>query len=463
MSKQEFSLEQVLKATNGKLIASGPDHFNNISTDSRTINVGEIFVPLTGENFNGHKFIKMALEKGATAVLVQKGENYQLESGKTFIEVGNTLKAYQAIATFVRNKFNPFVIGITGSSGKTSTKEIANAFLKQIFSTIKSEANFNNEIGVPQTLLKLAPENKVAIIEMGMRGRGQIKELAEIARPNAGIITGIGSAHIEILGSKLEIALAKWELAKYLKESGGTLIVPAYDHNLVKLAEDFPSGRIIRINLVADNYSTLILDKSWIENEKQYFSFFDRAFQTKHSACLSVMGKHQISNALLVLALGKLLKISYPDFIDLSFENLSGRSEILKIGSAKIINDSYNANPESMKAAIETFISITPDYKKILVLGEMRELGDHAREEHLAIGKFCSGLNIEKLIVIGENALGIKEGFETDSQNPDKLVFCKNNKEAAGYLKQFIDSDIEILFKASRGAKLEEILEYMEI
>jgi UDP-N-acetylmuramoyl-tripeptide--D-alanyl-D-alanine ligase len=458
MAKQEFSLEQVLNITGGKLVSSGADTFTDISTDSRTVNKGEIFIPLSGENFNGHKFIKTALGLGADAILFQKNENVIAEPGKTFIEVENTLKAYQNMATFVRNKINPFVIGITGSSGKTSTKEIASAFLSQFLPTYKSEANFNNEIGVPQTLLQLEPAHKVAIIEMGMRGRGQIKELAEIARPNAGIITGVGSAHIEILGSRLEIARAKWELAEYLRINDGTLILPAYDQNLLNLAGDYPTDRIIWINLETDDISTFILEEDWIENDRQYFSFFDRSLQTIHSACLTVMGKHQISNALLVIALSKLLKIELPDFIDLSFENLSGRSEEIIIGSAKIINDAYNANPESMKASIETFISIPSDSPKILVLGEMRELGDHAMEEHLAIGKFCSGIEMEKLVVIGENALGIKFGYEDNTANPERLIFCNDNLEAAAFLKKYLDSDVLILLKASRGAKLEEVL-----
>jgi UDP-N-acetylmuramoyl-tripeptide--D-alanyl-D-alanine ligase len=462
MLKEGINLNKILEITSGKLIQKGHELFTNVTTDSRVASSGELFVPLSGENFNGHKFINIAFEKGASGTLVKSGEKLELIEGKTYIEVKDTLKAYQTIATYVRRKLNPFVIGITGSSGKTSTKEIAFAFFSQFFPTFKSEANFNNEIGVPQTLLKLTEEHKVAIVEMGMRGRGQIAELAEIAEPDAGIITGVGSAHIELLGSRQEIAKAKWELASFLQKSGGTLVIPAYDHNLTELSQNYPQDKILLINLQKDEKSPLLLEKHWVENDRQYFEFFDKTTGKKHIAFLSVLGKHQISNSLLVLALGKILKIEYPDVIDLSFENLSGRSETIKIGKAKILNDAYNANPESMKAAIETFISISSLLPKILVLGEMRELGTHSRLEHLEIGRFCSGLDIEKLVVINESAAGIRDGFLEKSKNSEKIVFCKDNKEAAEYLKKYINSEVEILLKASRGARLEEVVSCLE-
>lgn len=461
MQMTVFSMEDIQKITNGIIIEKYDSIISNFCTDTRQIRPGDFFIPLIGDNFNGHQFIKTAFEKGASGTFTQRGQFFERVLGKTIIEVGNTLKAYQDIAVYIRRKINPFVIGITGSSGKTSTKELSFAFLSKFFETFKSEANFNNQVGVPQNLLKLEEKHKVAIIEMGMRGKNQIKELAEIAEPNAGIITGIGSAHIELLGSKEEIANAKWELAEYLLKTDGYLIIPAYDRYLEKMAKDFPPEKIIRINLEDDKVSDLYLLETWFENEKQFFSFKDRTSNIKSTVSLSVPGKHQISNALLVLALSKILGIKYPSFIDLSFEHLSGRSEEITLGSAKIINDSYNANPESMKAAIETFISIPSVFPKILVLGEMRELGNHSYSSHFETGQFCSELNFEKLIVIGENAKGIKEGFDSNTNDPGKAVFVQNNKDAGEYLKQFLNQETKIFLKASRGARLEEVIDFL--
>ncbi|MBC7473771.1 MAG: UDP-N-acetylmuramoyl-tripeptide--D-alanyl-D-alanine ligase [Candidatus Sericytochromatia bacterium] len=462
MLQAGIKLEQILEMINGKLLAKGKEHFINISTDSRTIKSGELFIPLVGENFNGHKFIDNTFSNGAEGVIVQKNENYNLIENKTFIEVDNTLKAYQQIANFVRKKINPFVIGITGSSGKTSTKEIAYAFLSQFFETYKSEANFNNEIGVPQTLLQLREEHKIAIIEMGMRGKGQIEELALIAEPNVGIITGIGSAHIELLGSKKDIAEAKWELAKYIENNDGYIIIPAYDKYLLEMSKSFKnSDKLISVDLKENDNCVLTSEKSWIKDNKQYFTYKDNQTNKTYEACLSVHGQHQISNALLVLSLAKILNISYPDFIDLSFENLSGRSEIIKIKQANFINDAYNANPESMKASIKTFIESSDKKKKILVIGEMKELGEHSYREHYEVGEFCSNLDFDQLILIGQNTQAIKDGLKNNPEKISKTILFDNNQQASEYLKKYLDSDIDILLKASRGAKLEEIISYL--
>lgn len=461
MLKDGINLEEVLNTTNGKLLEKNKAHFTNISTDSREIKNDELFIPLVGESFNGHKFVDSVFSKGAGASLIQKGESYEKTDKQTIIEVENTLKAYQQLGNYVRKKLNPFVIGITGSSGKTSTKEIAYAFFNQFLPTYKSEANFNNEIGVPRTLLQLTEEHKVAIVEMGMRGKGQIEELALIAEPDAGIITGIGSAHIELLGSKQGIAEAKWELAEFLNSKNKFLTIPIYDNYLKDLSEKYNQENLLKIDLNENSKADLTLVKAWVEDNKQYFTYKDNQTGKTHNACLSVLGKHQISNALLVLSLGKILNIKYPDFIDLSFENLSGRSESIKIGQANFLNDSYNANPESMKAGIETFLDTTKG-QKILVIGEMRELGEHAYREHYEIGEFCTKLNFGKLVVIGENAIGIKEGFLKNNGNSDKLVFCADNKEAAEYLKNYLNTDSNIFLKASRGAKLEEIISYLK-
>ncbi|MFN8673528.1 MAG: UDP-N-acetylmuramoyl-tripeptide--D-alanyl-D-alanine ligase [Candidatus Sericytochromatia bacterium] len=456
---EPINLKEILEATEGNLISENKNEnniFNNVSTDTRNIKENDFFVPLKGENFNGHNFIQTAFEKGASGTFIQKGEyQNELNSEKYFIEVENTLKAYQNIATFFRKKFNPFIVGITGSSGKTSTKELCYAFLKQFFNCYKTPENLNNEIGVPKTILEMNKEHKIGIIEMGMRGKGQIEELANIALPDIGIITCVGSAHIELLGSRENIALAKWELADYLLKNNKKVIIPAHDEELSKIAKN--KLNILTINLEKDDNALLYMIKNYFENNKQYFEFFDNTTKKIHKVLLSVSGKHQISNALLVLALAKELNITYPDFIDLSFEKLFGRSEEIKIRNLNIINDCYNANLESMKASIETFIDMPSKNKKVIVLGEMRELGDFSLSSHEELGEFCSKFDFDELIVIGENAEGIKNKFTK------KVTFFKENKQAGLYIKEkFNTEEIDILIKASRGAKLEEVIETLK-
>lgn len=461
-----ISLEELVNATSGKIISKNDIEFSNISTDSRNIKKGDFFVPLSGEKFNGHNFIEKAFINGATGCFIEKNEKIEIQKDKTYIEVENVLKAYQNTATFIREKLNPFVIGITGSSGKTSTKELAYAFLKQFSNVYKTEANFNNEIGVPKTLLEIDESHKNVIIEMGMRGKGQISELANIAKPNIGIITGIGSAHIELLETQENIAEAKWELAIFLLSNNEKIIIPAYDEYLNKLAEKYDSKNLLKINLVKDESSILYMTKNWFENDKQFFEFFDNETKKSHNVLLSVQGKHQISNALLVLALGKILNIEYPDFIDLSFENLSGRSESIKIKNLNITNDSYNANFESMKASIETFINIPSlSNKKIIVLGEMKELGNYSEKYHYELGIFCSSFDFDELIIVGNNAVNIKKGFKNSKSesNKTKIFFSANNLETGKYIiEKYSDENVYILFKGSRGAKLEEIIDFIK-
>lgn len=457
MFNYELTVKEILNAVNSNNIKGNlKNTFKSVSTDSRNISETGLFVALSGEKFNGHNFINDVISKGVKGFIVE--EDIEINNTElSFIKVENSLKAYQDIANYIRKKLNPFVIGITGSSGKTSTKEIAYAFFKYFFNTFKSEANYNNEIGVPLSLLSLTTDKKVAIIEMGMRGKGQIQELAEIAEPDAGIITGIGTAHIELLGSIENIAQAKWELADNLKLRNGYLSIPIYDLNIIELSKNYNKEKLITIDIQKNDSADFYLTESWIENDKQYFKYFSNINKKEYKACLSVFGKHQISNALLVISLSKALNIELPDFLDLSFENLTGRTETFQIGNTTIVNDSYNANPESMKAAIETFLDIYKNKENVLVIGEMRELGDKAVQYHKEIGQFCKEFNFHELIVINENAKEIFNSYENENSK-----FFKDNLSAGEYLKKYLNNNVNIFFKASRGAKLEEVIQVLK-
>jgi UDP-N-acetylmuramoyl-tripeptide--D-alanyl-D-alanine ligase len=452
MLNNGLSLKEIENITNGIGIKLSDINIFDISTDTRNITKNSLFIPLKGENFDGHEFINQAFEKGALASLCSKEKNIDSEN---IILVNNTLKAYQEIGKYILKKVNPKVIAITGSNGKTSTKELAYALFSKYFLTLKTEGNFNNQIGLPHTLIKLNEKHQLAILEMGMRGLNQITELTEIANPDYGIITGIGTAHIEILGSKKNIALAKWELAQAIEKNNGYLSIPYYDNYLLELSNSFKNKKkLAYINLNKDNYSTIYLIESWVENDKQYFTFKNRSTDKEHTAFMTILGKHQISNALLVLSLANFLEIDLPEIIDLTFENLFGRNEYIHIGNSVIINDSYNANPESMKAGIETFLINNINSKNILVLGEMKELGIFSEDFHKEIGIFCSKFeNINKLIVVGENSKNILNGYHKDN-----FLFFENKKDVISFLEDIINDEYKIYFKASRGAKLEDII-----
>jgi UDP-N-acetylmuramoyl-tripeptide--D-alanyl-D-alanine ligase len=452
MLNNGLSLKEIENIVSGTGINLSDKNIFDISSDTRSIKKDSLFIPLKGENFDAHDFINQAFEKGASATLCNRSRNI---NGQNIIFVDDTLKAYQDISKYILKKVNPKVIGITGSSGKTSTKELAYALFSNYFFTLKTEGNFNNQIGLPYTLTKLNEKHELAILEMGMRGLNQITELTEIASPQYGIITGIGTAHIEILGSKKNIALAKWELAQAIDKNNGYLSIPYYDNYLLDLSNSFKNKeKLSFINLEKDDYSTMYLIDSWVENNNQYFTFKNRNTDREHTAFMTVLGKHQISNALLVLSLANFFEINLPDTIDLSFENLFGRNEYIYIGNSTIINDSYNANPESMKAGIETFLSNNKNSKNILVIGEMKELGNFSKELHKELGTFCSKFsNIYKFIVVGENAKSILEGYSNDNS-----LFFENKEDTVKFLNNIINDKYNIYFKASRGAKLEEII-----
>ncbi len=447
-----LSGKEIKDIVNGEFIKDSNFIFTDVSTDSRNILLTEIFIPLKGESFDGHNFIESILNKGIKGIITEV--DFETNLDITIIKVKNTLKAYQKISSYFRNKLNPFIIGITGSSGKTSTKEIAYAIFSQFKNTYKSQANYNNEVGVPLNLLNISKNHQVAVIEMGMRGRNQIKELSEIAHPNAGIITGVGSAHIELLETVENISLAKWELADYLKLHNGYLAIPIYDKYLFSLSQNYPKNKLITIDLKVNEKADFYLIDSWIENGKQFFSYFNNKNKKKLRASLSVLGKHQISNALLCLSLSSCLNITLPEFLEIDIETLSGRSETFKINQLNIINDSYNANPESMKASIETFLDFYKGQENVLVIGEMRELGNLTHDYHNQIGEFCRQFNFKEIIVIGDNAKNIYTAY-----NKENSKFFSDKQSVTNYLKLFLNQNINVFFKASRGAALEDIIE----
>lgn len=438
----KFSEKEIQAACNADVIKNlGTDCVYGISTDTRTIKKGEIYLPLKGETFDGEKFIENALIKGAAGYFTTKGEVF--DQADIIFKVDDTLTAYLSLARYYRNKVNPVTVAITGSSGKTTTKEMVYSVLNKKFKTHKTFSNHNNEIGLCQTILAMNESTEVLIVEMGMRGLGEIELLSKYAQPDYAVITNAGSAHIGRLGSLDNIAKAKSEIVKYMKPSGALI---ANDNERLKRFAQYNGEKIwFTINEV-----------KVLEQKQGYSKFVYKG----HEYELNVEGNYNIENSLSAIELGYKLKMTYEEVrAGLSdYKPIEKRWETEIAGDYKIINDSYNANPESMKASVSTFIDLYEN--QIVVLGNMGELGENEAELHRQVGIALAKTSKKdtKFLTVGNLARKIG----------DELLKCgffvknfENNADTARYILDNADVGCTIFLKASRAMKFEEILEHL--
>lgn len=425
---------------------------NAVTTDSRKISEKSLFVALKGEKFNGEDFVEEAFNKGAVAALVSK--NFSREVEGVLIKVDDTLSAYQKIAASWRDKFNIPIVAITGSTGKTTTKDLTAAVLSPLGKILKTSANFNNEIGVPMTLLELDENHKAAVIEIGMRGLGQISSLAKIVKPNIAIITNVNETHMELLGSIENIAKAKSELVESIHE-GGAVILNAdnkYTAAMKKIVN--PGVKIFTHGI--ENFADLKADNVIVASGS---TDFDLNYKNKiYPFNLPIIGRHNISNALAAISAGI--------FIGLDFEKIrygistlvttKMRFEVIRRDGIVIVNDAYNASPTSMRAAIKTSAELY-DSRKIAVLGDMFELGDISEKAHREVGEYLAENNFEILITVGELGKFIADGAK--SAGLEKIFVTNSHEDAAKTLRGILKYNDVILFKASHGMHLEKIIE----
>jgi UDP-N-acetylmuramoyl-tripeptide--D-alanyl-D-alanine ligase len=446
-------MKEVLAATGGKLAFEGASSgFSAISTDSRRIKAGELFIPIAGKRFDGHKFIAAALNKGAGGALTSK--NIKIDpAGKAIIKVKDTLAAFHDITLAHRNKFRLPIIGITGSSGKTTTKDMLASILSKAGKTLKTEENFNNEIGVPQTLLKLKKSIRFAVIEMAMQGLGEIEELARMSRPNIAVITNIGIAHFSRLKSEDNIARAKSELLKFQKKKD-IAVLPA-DDKYFNLLKKRSRSRIISFGIDGE----ADVKARGIEYGSDFSSFILETDKFSVSIDLPLPGKHNIYDALAAAAAAYALDIK-PGLIKKGLESFKLSGKRLNIIAAKhfrIIDDTYNANPDSMAASL----NILENYpgRRIAVLGDMLELGAIARKSHENIGELAANLNIDVLITVGK--LGEFIASSAKKHGMAVVHSKRTTGEALKLLKKISRPDDTILVKGSRGMHMEKIVEIM--
>jgi len=451
---ETLTCQEILQAVNGTLLSGDINTvFGNVCTDSRSVKEGDIFVPLVGEKFDGHDYILSSLEKGALGSLTQK--DTEISSDRVLIKVPDTLKALRDLAAYYRQKFSIPFVGITGSVGKTSTKEMVASVLQRVFKVHKTQGNFNNEIGVPLTVFGLDRSHEACVVEMGMSGFGEISRLTSIVKPDIAIITNIGLSHIEKLGSKNNILKAKMEILEGLNEKG--LVILNGDDSLLYGLKGLLNFRTVFYGLDEGmdyhGYNVVSLGE-------QGSTFNINIGNREYTVKIPVPGLHNIYNALAGIAAGIELGIS-PDEIIKGIGDFSPgkmRLNIIKHNGLKIINDVYNASPQSMEAAIDVLKDISEGGRTIAVLGDMLELGEISKKAHFDVGKYAVTKGIDFVAAVGEYRNNIADGAVDAGAGKDNVFVFKNNTEAASFLKEFVKPGDVLLVKGSRGMKMEEIV-----
>jgi len=456
----KLSLKEVIKATKGTSqgIEEGLE-INGVSTDSRKIQRGQLFVPLIGDQFNGHDYIQSVDEKeGVVASLWNRSNPVPKGILLPLIFVEDTLQALQDLALYYRLKVNPKIVGVTGSNGKTTTKDLIASVLATQFRIHKTQGNYNNHIGVPLTLLEMPEDSEVAIIEMGMSQFGEIEVLTKIVQPEIAVITNIGESHLEFLKTRENITSAKLEITKGLKENG-TLILngdePLLRTALQRMERTF---RLYWVGKEETNNHRYPVSMIQEENQMRFTDSFGESYE------LPLYGIHNVINALMAIEVGTLLGISTskirsglasPEMTSMRLEKV-----VSKNGSV-IINDAYNASPTSMNASLKLLTTFTQYSKKIAILGDMYELGERAEYYHKEIGTLCASLKLDMLVTTGKLGRLIAEAALKSGMKQGHVYHFEDIEGVSPFVLQHADENTIILIKASRGMHLEQVVKQL--
>ena len=451
-----MNVKNIIKVTNGKLIIGNEElECENFSKDTRTIQKGDIYLGIKGEKFDGNAFWKQALDNGADAVIIQDIEVTEEEkvkySNKTIILVQDTLKALYEIAKYKRSLYDIPVVAITGSVGKTSTKDMIASVVNTKFKTLKTEGNNNNNIGLPFTILRLK-DHEAMVVEMGMNHFGEISLLTDIAKPTLAVITNIGTSHIVNLGSRENILKAKLEILEGMKIPR---VIINNDNDLLHDWYEKNKDEIEIHTIGIENNSELMAKEIELGEESSKFKAISNEDKTEIQ--VPVAGTHFVYNALCAMEVGRVLGIATNQIQDgiAKFELTKKRMDIRKLeNGAIIINDAYNASYESMRVSIE-FLANHTGTRKIAVLGDMFELGEYSEELHRNVGKEVASHDIDVLICAGENSKYIIE--EAQKNKKIETFYFHNNEEIVEKLTQELRNGDVVLVKASNGMKFFEI------
>ena len=462
----EILAKDVVKYCKGKIICGSENEtLENFTQDTREVEQGYVYIGFKGEHNDGNIFYENALEKGAKVCILQASsvegkinveEINKKYNNRTIILVENTIKTVQELAAYKRSLYKIPVVGITGSVGKTSTKDIIASVMSKKYNVLKTLGNYNSQVGLPLTILRLKEHNAM-VVEMGMSQKGEISNLTQIAKPDVAVITNVGTAHIGNLGSRENILKAKLEILEGLNKSG-TLVINNDNDLLHKWnLEDKKDYKIVTFGI--ENKSDIMpYDIKLSENGSTYKIDVDgKTYDVK----ISVGGNHFVLNSLCAIAIGRIFNIRMEDILDgiANFELTKRRMQVEKSkNEITIINDCYNANYDSMKAAIE-YLGKLNSSTKIAVLGDMLELGEFSKELHEKIGEEVVKNKIDILITVGKESENIAKVAELKGMAKEKIHICKNNEEAIQLIKKIAKPKEAILLKASNGMKFQNIYE----
>ncbi|RMI84358.1 UDP-N-acetylmuramoyl-tripeptide--D-alanyl-D-alanine ligase [Staphylococcus pseudoxylosus] len=420
-----------------------------VSIDSRDIKSQNLFIPFKGEHVDGHQYVAQALRDGAGASFYQKGTLLDENVEGPIIWVDDTLTALQQLAKAYLEFVNPQVIAVTGSNGKTTTKDMIESVLKPQFKVKKTQGNYNNEIGMPLTILELDIDTEISILEMGMSGFHEIEFLSNLAEPDIAVITNIGESHMQDLGSREGIAKAKSEITVGLKP-GGLFIYDGDEPLLKPYVNQLTNVDLVSIGKHSTN--SLVSQIESINNDGIAFTINEEErFE------LPILGEHNMKNATIAIAVGKRMKLSYDTiFNNLREVQLTGMrmQQYHTSDNSLVINDAYNASPTSMKAAIDTLAVMNG--RKILVLGDVLELGPNSQIMHEQVGKYLNGKDIDTLFTFGEESQYISN---VGKQYVNHMEHFENKQKLIETIKTYVQPEDKVLVKGSRGMKLEEVVE----
>jgi UDP-N-acetylmuramoyl-tripeptide--D-alanyl-D-alanine ligase len=461
-----WSRQEIVAATGGKILREGNrTRFGEVVTDSTRVKSGSVFVALKGERHDGHRFISDAIARGAACVIAGRALARANTAGATVVKVADTLRALGDLAHYRREQLGPKVLAITGSNGKTTTKEMVAAILEEASldgarlrgRVLKTEGNFNNLVGLPMTLLRLRRRDKVAVVELGTNHPGEIQRLAEIADPDFGIITSVAAAHLEGLNSLAGVAREKGALYRNIR-AGGAIAVNLDDERVRQLAARFPGKKITY------GKGGAVRARSWRVRDASGVELALQVGRARANVQLRYLGRHNVANALgataLTLAAGVKL-----DAVRRGLgraKPFSMRMQIEDWRGVGIINDAYNANPASMKAALSTLAEVPCRGRRIAVLGDMFELGRHSEREHRLLGKAAAEAALDGLYLLGEQAPAVRSGALKAGMAPEKTIIGKDHVDVAAQLRAFVKRGDWLLFKGSRGMRMERVLEALK-
>jgi UDP-N-acetylmuramoyl-tripeptide--D-alanyl-D-alanine ligase len=458
-----FELAEVLTATRGMLATLGAwPRFVGVTTDSRAVRPGELFVAIRGDSHDGHAFVGDAIARGAGGVVVER-ERVDPRLPCSVVVVRDTLAALGHLAAFHRRRFAVRIVGITGSNGKTTTKEMLAGILTEALGSdalLRTVGTQNNLVGLPLTLLRLGEKERVVILEMGMNGPGEIWRLAEIAEPDAGVITCIAPAHLEGLGSIRGVAQAKAELYRRLRPSA-TAVVNADDPLVAEVAAAFP-GRKVVFGTTASS-PTQVTGSDIVDRGLEGLSLRLTVDGREMPVRLGVPGRHNVTNALAAAAAAHALGVELESLCRglETFRPPGMRMEVSRLPSGvTVLNDAYNANPASMAAALRT-LAATRASRRLAALGEMRELGDEAARAHRALGVQAAGAGLDGLFLLGTHAAEVQAGAQGAGLARERIIVSTSHEELGAQLRAFLRPGDLLLLKGSRGAAMEEVLRHL--